>query len=283
MARATGRPPSLADLRDLGQTPPRRPLDKDGTCNTTDQNRRGFKTIVVTTLQISFMRSTSTTWLGQLLAAIALIGGSLEVAWIFRTGWLSVVVAGLMAALGLAILIRAESRERPLRLLRKARRTLDLPDDWGVEFNKPLPYGGTLPIVATRTDAARFLIGVSGCREVNAAREVIGHGAGLLVDVNGKHLNPDPIPALAKAATAFAGTAVLWLPDARVTRNLRLLASNLIVVMGTARHLKHALVGAEVVVARHEQPQVLVERRKKPRTPHPALSATDAALKRALH
>jgi hypothetical protein len=132
-----------------------------------------------------------------------------------------------------------------------------------------VPAGGTTPIVATRTDGTRFVIDVKGYKEVNSAREVTGKDRGLLVGQNGKYLKPDPIPALSKAATSIGGMAVLWLPHASVNRNLRLPASNLIVVMGNARQLKHALLGAEVGPTRPELLQVLLDRRKKARTPVP--------------
>jgi hypothetical protein len=211
--------------------------------------------------------STFTTWLGQLLAGIALIAGGADVVWVFGVDWYGLALAGLMAvALGVVILMRAEARERPLRLLRMARRSLDLPSPWTVEFGKELPDGGSAAIMATRSDCARFVIDICGYKEVNSTKEVTSKERGLLVGPNGKYLKPDPMPALSKAATALGGTAVLWLPNASTNRNLRMPASNLIVVMGNARHLKHVLLGAEVAVARQEQPQVLVERRTKPRT-----------------
>jgi hypothetical protein len=60
---------------------------------------------------------------------------------------------------------------------------------------------------------------------------------------------------------------LLWLPEATSNRNLRLQGSNLIVVMGSARHLKHALLGAEVDSPRHAPPALprIAQQRKQPR------------------
>lgn len=207
-------------------------------------------------------------WLSQMLAGLALVIGGLETAWIFRTGLLSVAIGGFTAAvLGLLVLSHAESRERPRRLTRKAQRTFELPPRWGVEFNKAVPDAAMAPIVATRTDSTRFVIDVKGYKDAAIKRDLSGKEQGQLVGPNGKGFQPDPLPALAKTAAALGATPVLWLPEATTHRNLRLPGSNVMVVMGSARHLKHALLGAEVDSPRHAPPSLprIPERRKKPR------------------
>jgi len=124
-----------------------------------------------------------------------------------------------------------------------------------------------VPIVATRPDSTRFVIDVKNYKDATTKREVTGKDEGMLVGPNGKPFNPDPLPLLAKIAHELGATPVLWLPEATGNRSLRLQGSNLIVVMGSARHLKHALLGAEVDTPRHAPPALprIPERRKKPR------------------
>jgi hypothetical protein len=213
---------------------------------------------------------TLVSWLGQMVIGLALITGGLETAWIFRTGLLSVAIGGFaVALLGLIVLSHAEARERPRRVIRKAQRSFELPPRWGVEFNKVVPGGAVAPIVATRTDSTRFVIDIKGYKEAVVRKELAGKDQAQLVGANGKCFQPDPLPALARLAEALGATPVLWLPAAAANRSLRLPGSNVIVVMGSARHLKHALLGAEVDSPRHAPPALpsLRKRRKKPRRP----------------
>ena len=211
---------------------------------------------------------TFVSWLSQLLAGVALVGGGLQTAWIFRTGLLSVAIGGFtVAVLGLLLISHAEANERPRRMTRKAQRSFELPPRWGVEFNKAVPGAGVVPIAATRPDSTRFVIDIKNYKDATTKREATGKDEGMLVGPNGKPFNPDPLPLLAKIAHELGATPVLWLPEATGNRSLRLQGSNLIVVMGSARHLKHALLGAEVDSPRHELPALprIPERRKKPR------------------
>jgi hypothetical protein len=215
-------------------------------------------------------------WLGQMLIGSALVIAGLETAWIFRTGLLGIAIGGFAAALlGLIVLGHAEMRERPRRVVRRAQRAFELPPRWGVEFNKAVPGATSAPIVATRTDSTRFVIDVKGYKEAAVKRELAGKDQGQLVGASGKCFHPDPLPSLARLAQGLGATPVLWLPEATVNRNLRLPGSNVIVVMGGARHLKHALLGAEVDSPRHAPPVLpsLPERRKQPRRPRPAAEA----------
>ena len=194
------------------------------------------------------MRNSRTaTWLAQLLAGFALIGGGVQVAWVFWPSSTTVAASSVgAAALGLALVVWAESRERSRRLLRGAQRSLQLPAEWSVELDLPLPEGGgTAPIAITRSDRACFVVGVRPWRQVSLRKEITGREQALL-GPNGKELAPAQLADLTRAATALGAQAVLWLPHAREPRSLRPAARNLIVVMGSARHLKHALLGAEV-------------------------------------
>jgi hypothetical protein len=203
------------------------------------------------------MRSSSfSTWLAQLLAGLALFGGGLEIAWIFWANWLNLAVGGLaISTLGLGIVGWAEACRRPRRMLRKAQRSLDLPREWVVEFNRPVADAGVAPIAVTRTDGSCFVIEVKDYKHVAVKKEVTGKDQGALLGPNGKPLDPARLPALTRVASALGATPVLWLPKASANRNLRLQASNLIVVMGTARDLKHVLRGAEVGALRPTPPE----------------------------
>ena len=212
--------------------------------------------------------STFVSWLSQVLAGLALITGGLEIAWIFRTGLPSVAIGGFaVAVLGLVVLSHAQARERPRRVFRNAQHAFEPPPCWGVEFNKTVAGAAMAPIVTTRPDSTRFVIDIKGYKEATVRKELTGKDQGQLVGANGKSFHPDPLPPLAETAAALGATPVLWLPEAAVHRNLRLHGSNLIVVMGSARHLKHALLGAEVDSPRHAPPALpsIPQRRKKPR------------------
>lgn len=188
-------------------------------------------------------------WLAQLLAgfAMSLVGfevarGLVGVGWPLRAG------AAAVSLLGLALMAHAELRERPRRMLRKARRSLSLPTQWAVKFNKSVPQGGVIPVAVVRTDGVRFVIDIQAYAEVEWGDPLTGQG--WLVGPQGQPFKTDPVGPLMQAAAAWGATAVLWLPQAKNARNLRDDACKLMVVMGGARELNHALRSAEIVPQR---------------------------------
>jgi hypothetical protein len=196
------------------------------------------------------MRNTTfASWLGQMLLGFVCFVGGLEVA---RSSWGQVwelAGAGAAAAvLGLVLMAMAEARERPQRVLRRARRSLNFPTQWAVRFDKSVPQGGVIPVAVIRSDGVRFVIDIQGHSEAEWNDPLVGEP--LLVGPRGKKFTTDPVGPLMTAAEAWGATAILWLPEAKNPRNLRQEGSNLIVVMGGARELKHVLKGAEIVPRR---------------------------------
>jgi hypothetical protein len=189
-------------------------------------------------------------WLGQILLGFAFFLGGFEVARVTWGTWWEVAGAGAAASvLGLALMVYAEKKQRPLRILRKARRSLTFPTQWAVKFDKRVPHGGVIPVAVIRSDGVRFVIDIQGYGEADWNDPIIGEP--LLVGPRGKKFKSDPVGPLMQAAGAWGATAVLWLPEAKTPRNLRQEGCNLIVVMGGARELKHVLRGAEIV-QRHD-------------------------------
>jgi hypothetical protein len=185
-------------------------------------------------------------WLGQMLLGFAFILGGLEAARITWASWWEMAAAGGVAALiGLGLIAHAEIRERPRRVLRKARRALSFPTQWAVKFNKKVPQGGVIPVAVIRSDGVRFVIDIQGFNDAGWNDPI--EGESLLIGPRGKKFKNDPVAPLIQAATAWGATAILWLPEAKYPRNLRQQGSNLIVVMGGARELNHVLRGAEIV------------------------------------
>ena len=185
-------------------------------------------------------------WLGQMLLGFAFVLGGLEAARIAWGSWWEMAAAGGVAALiGLALIAHAEIRERPRRVLRKARRALSLPTQWAVKFDKKVPQGGVIPVAVIRSDGVRFVIDIQGFNDAGWNDPI--EGESLLVGPHGKKFKNDPVAPLIQAATAWGATAILWLPEAKHPRNLRQQGCNLIVVLGGARELKHVLRGAEIV------------------------------------
>lgn len=188
-------------------------------------------------------------WLGQLLLGFLLFVGGLEFAHIFwAQGWEPVAGGTALSVFGLGVIVFAELRERPQRVLRRARRSLSFPSQWAVRFDKSVPHGGVIPVAVIRSDGVRFVIDIQGHPEADWNDPLMGEP--LLVGPRGKKFKTDPVGPLMQAAQAWGATAILWLPEAKNPRNLRQEGSNLIVVMGGARELKHVLRGAEIVPRR---------------------------------
>ncbi|MEO8152408.1 MAG: hypothetical protein ABI605_05010 [Rhizobacter sp.] len=205
-------------------------------------------------------------WLGQMLLGFAFFLGGAEVARISWSTWWPVAGAGAVATLlGFAIMVHAEQRQRPLRVLSKARRALSFPTQWAVKFDKSVPHGGVIPVAVIRSDGVRFVIDIQGFNDAGWNDPIAGES--LLIGPGGKKFKSDPVAPLIQAANAWGATAILWLPEAKHPRNLRQEGCNLIVVMGGARELKHVLRGAEIV-PRHDAPLEMTmppKRASKPR------------------
>jgi hypothetical protein len=188
-------------------------------------------------------------WLGQMLLGFALFLGGLELT---RTmggsGWELAIAGAVGGVLGLALMVYAEHNERPQRVLRRARRTLNFPTQWAVKFDKSVPQGGVIPVAVIRSDGVRFVIDIQGFTDAGWNDPI--EGESLLVGPQGKKFKHDPVAPLIQAALAWGATPVLWLPEAKHPRNLRQEGCELIVVLGGARDLKHVLRGAEIVPRR---------------------------------
>lgn len=189
-------------------------------------------------------------WLAQMLLGFGCFVGGLECARIFWDGamWEMVVAGGVVSVLGLALIVLTELRERPQRVLRRARRSLSFPTQWAVRFDKSVPHGGVIPVAVIRSDGVRFVIDIQGFPEADWNDPLVDEP--LLVGPRGKKFKSDPVAPLMQAAGAWGATAILWLPEAKTPRNLRQPGCNLIVVMGGARELKHVLRGAEIAPRR---------------------------------
>lgn len=189
-------------------------------------------------------------WLGQMLLGFVCFVGGLEV--VRRADWatdpLAAAAGGGLSLMGLALILVVEMRERPQRMLRKARRALSFPTQWAVKFNKSVPQGGVIPVAVIRSDGVRFVIDIQDFEDADWNDPLIDEP--LLVGPRGRKFKGDPVGPLMKAAEAWGATAILWLPEAKSPRNLRQAGCNLIVVMGGARELKHVLRGAEIVPKR---------------------------------
>lgn len=216
-------------------------------------------------------------WLGQMLLGFIVFVSGLETMRLTWGGTWALVGAGAAAALaGLGLMVYAELRERPLRVLRRARRSLSLPTQWAVRFDKAVPGGGVLPVAVIRSDGVRFVIDIQGHPEVEWNDPLVGEP--LLVGPRGQRFKDDPAAPLLKAAEAWDATAILWLPQAKTPRNLRQLGCNLIVVMGGARELKHVLRGAEIA-PRHgaKLEMTMPPQRSKARAPRSEAPLAEAA------
>lgn len=192
----------------------------------------------------------SVSWLAQMTLGLACFVGGLEFARMsLGDGWQFIGAGAAVSLLGLALMVVAELRERPLRVLRRARRSINFPTQWAVRFDKSVPNGGVIPVAVIRSDGVRFVIDIQGFPEAEWNDPLVGES--LLVGPRGKKFKSDPVAPLMQAAEAWGATAILWLPEAKSPRNLRQSGCNLIVVMGGARELKHVLRGAEIA-PRHD-------------------------------
>ena len=193
---------------------------------------------------------TSVSWLAQMTLGLACFVGGLEFARLaWSDGWQLMSAGVAVSLLGLALIVVAELRERPQRVLRRARRSINFPTQWAVRFDKSVPNGGVIPVAVIRSDGVRFVIDIQGFPEAEWNDPLIGES--LLVGPHGRKFKHDPVGPLMQAAEAWGATAILWLPEAKSPRNLRQAGCNLIVVMGGARELKHVLRGAEIA-PRHD-------------------------------
>jgi hypothetical protein len=198
------------------------------------------------------MRSnTLNNWLVQMILGFTLIAVSADIAIVFRShGWPVWLGCGFLFFVAVGILFFAELSERPKRIVRQAKRTLTFPQDWHLKFDKKITRGGVVPVAVKRPDGVRFVIDICAHASVSWGTPTDGSGEPTLVGLNGKRFKPDPVASLIKAAQAASAAPVLWLPQAASPKNLRHPESNLIVVMGSAHDLKHALQGAEIVLVR---------------------------------
>lgn len=191
----------------------------------------------------------SAPWLAQMVLGFVCFVGGLELA---RTSWSGswelTLTGAAVVVLGLTLIVVAELRERPQRVLRRARRSISFPTQWAVRFDKSVPNGGVLPVAVIRSDGVRFVIDIQGFQEADWNDPLIDEP--LLVGPRGKKFKSDPVAPLMQAAEAWGATAILWLPEAKSPRNLRQPGCNLIVVMGGARELQHVLRGAEIAPRR---------------------------------
>lgn len=188
-------------------------------------------------------------WLGQMLLGFVIFLGGAELARISWDNTWEVAAAGAaLAVAGLALMAYAEHHQRPLRVLRKARRALSFPTQWAVKFDKTVPQGGVIPVAVIRSDGVRFVIDIQGFADAGWNDPI--EGEPLLIGPRGKKFKSDPVAPLMQAASAWGATPVLWLPEAKHPRNLRQEGCKLIVVMGGARELQHVLRGAEIVPSR---------------------------------
>lgn len=192
---------------------------------------------------------TSVSWLARMTLGFACFVGGLEFARVlWGNGWQFIGAGAAVSLIGLVLMVVAELRERPLRVLRRARRSINFPTQWAVRFDKSVPNGGVIPVAVIRSDGVRFVIDIQGFPEAEWNDPLIGEP--LLVGPQGKKFKNDPVAPLMQAAEAWGATAILWLPEAKSPRNLRQAGCNLIVVMGGARELKHVLRGAEIAPRR---------------------------------
>lgn len=186
------------------------------------------------------------TWLAQMLLGFGLVFGGAQVAFIF---WSSaslefIGACAFVGLVGVVILARAEAREHPQRVLRRARKKLQLPSQWQVRFDKSLKKGGrVIPIAVIRSDGVRFVIDVQPHRFAlwNSATKRIQPGPVFDRKLPRKAPKKDPLAPLKQAAEAWGATAVVWLPAAAESADLRSDDWSLIVLMGDAAQLKSAL------------------------------------------
>jgi hypothetical protein len=194
-------------------------------------------------------------WVAQIAIGLALIGTSVEAAVIFgRQGFWVWVTCAVVCCLALGLIVFAEWREAPRRMIRKAKLGMRFPPQWQVKFDKKIASGVVIPVAVKRTDGVRFVIDIRSDLSVSWGTPTNGSGATPLVDFKGRPLKPDPVTSLVNAAQVASAAPVLWFPNATTPKNLRHPDTNLIVVMGTTHDLKHALQGAEIVPVRNPAP-----------------------------
>lgn len=186
------------------------------------------------------MSKTFTPWLSQLFSGLTVTTGGLGIAYIARADHPYVAIAGLgVTGIGVAILKRAQARERGQRVERKAISELKLPENWTVEPNHMLPWGADLDLLITSPDGARFAVEIKSYEGALLKRSFFGREESL-VRLNGKKFDQDPIGQALRAAEAVDATPIIWMPAAKSSKTFPL-KNGVIVVQGHQRQLKQAL------------------------------------------
>ncbi len=151
----------------------------------------------------------------------------------------AIVGAGIVA-IGLRMIMVAMTRAHGQRVEQRAIASLELPATWICELNVLLDEGGDLDILLTSPLRNQFAVEIKSYKGVLVKTGLWFAGREALVKLNGSKIRPDPIDQVRKSAGKFGATPVLWLPEAKSNKILRL-KDDLVVVQGSQKLLKHAL------------------------------------------
>lgn len=180
-----------------------------------------------------------TPWLKPLIQGLSLISVGLAVAF-FLSHFPVAVLAGLgLIMLGLALVQRAQMRERGQRIERAALKKIKLPQDWICEPNKALPYGGDIDLYAVSPAQKSFAIEIKSHNGAIRKTSLFG-GKEELVRTNGKKFETDIVQQVLNASAALEATPVLWFPEAEAQKTFSM-KSGVIVVLGGPRQIKKAI------------------------------------------
>lgn len=178
-------------------------------------------------------------WVKPLLQGFGLISAGLMLTYFFKQ-YVACVLAGLgMVMLGLALVQRAQVRERGQRIERAALKKIKLPDEWYCEPNKKLPHGGDIDLFAVSPARKNFAIEIKSHDGALHKRGLLSSKEDL-VRLNGKKFETDIVKQTLDAAAALNATPVIWFPQAQSSRTFSM-KSGLIVVQGGQRQLKKAI------------------------------------------